>query len=228
MKSIYHFKIKDIPVSIHWSILVVLLNIFLHYTHPLHMIIAICLHLGLITLHLLGHIFFLQLFQISAKSIQLNLWGGNCDYNLSVYARENFYINSGGIIFQLLILIPVLFLLLLLQLATISLSALMKMIFVTSLLQTNLFIMLINLLPFAGFDGSSIYQSYQSLKTNSEKIDFRQLITMILSKKPDTHKNKEEGISVDDDIVKKTAHDVMDELMHQARDTYQKKNKPKD
>jgi len=122
---------------------------------PLSYFIGLLSIIFLTIFHEIGHFFLIKRFNLTTLSITILPILGYCEYYESQYEYENFTIAWGGVIAQIILLIPAFILLKIFP--TISNQYLKNLLLVFG--PYNLIIMILNLLPIAILDGSRCWKS---------------------------------------------------------------------
>lgn len=175
---LFSFKIKEIEFKFHVSVLAMIVLSAARLSSLSGAIISFIGFLLIVTIHELGHSFFVKLFKHKVYTIYLYFLGGSCEHELVFREKEKFWIAAGGVIFQLLLVILSLLVYNLLVYYNIHINKYLSYFLYQKLIFTNLLIIVFNLLPINGFDGHKIFQYLKSKK---------------LVKKPKSQKGK--GIS---------------------------------
>ncbi len=114
----------------------------------------------LILLHEMGHALLVMRYGLGVSSIDLHAYGGVCRWSGLATERQRSVIAWGGVLAQLVLLV--------LTASIVAVVGLPRSLFVRELVQvfttTNVWLILLNLLPFAPLDGAEAWKLVSELK----------------------------------------------------------------
>lgn len=168
----YLFKIKlfGVPVRADWSVLFIIVyavpfsRSFRDY--PLCVFSYFCL----IVIHELGHAALVKLFKYEVLEINVVFNGGNCVSTTPDYEFEYALISWGGVIAQFIVLIAALAVLYYSQYIPAGISALLEVPLLSVFVFLNIFMIIINLVPYGDLDGVyawKIFKYYTRKRTKT-------------------------------------------------------------
>lgn len=154
---LFSLKLKSVKVNLHVSALGMLLLSFSRSGSLAHALFSFMGFLLVVSIHELGHAFFVRYFNHKVYSVVLIFMGGVCIHEPLYDRDKNFWVSAGGIIFQLILLIFALAVVGIERNFYLGLNPPIWFFLTSVLIEYNLIIIIFNLLPIPGFDGSKIF-----------------------------------------------------------------------
>lgn len=168
---------NGIPIKIHWTVILSALLISKFSFKP-----AIWIALfGLIFIHEVGHVFVIRSYKLFVEEIIIHGFGGLCRYRGYTSELKQSIIAWGGILLQVFVLIITLISYVIIGPPK-SLSAYQ---IYHIYIQTNIFLIFINLLPFEPFDGAKAWRilnigfNHNNRKTDKYKQQNKRVLKQI-------------------------------------------------
>ena len=101
-------RIKGVPVSLHWSVLlIILLILFNVIRHPIESLLAIVAYLGVLLIHETGHLIAAQKMRCEVLAIRLYPIFGITDFETPWSKFDHCVIAWGGVVAQAIVAIPI-------------------------------------------------------------------------------------------------------------------------
>ena len=148
---------RGIPISLHWTVFIGIAWFFYQTRSLLDTAVAFFAFCFLLLVHELGHAALARWRQVEVHEIQLLFLHGNCSHEQPAYELDDVLIAWGGVAAQFVILVIALAADVLL--ATLSPSAReLSSPVLHVLIGTNVFIMIVNLIPVAPLDGAKAWR----------------------------------------------------------------------
>jgi Zn-dependent protease len=148
-------RLATVVLRLHWSLPVAALLFGSLRLEP----ILWLAFLGVVCLHVLGHAVFVKALGFEVVGLDMTGFGGQCRFRGSADALEHAIIAWGGILAQSVLLIGTLCVTLVFGHATSHAGALIEQAFV----EDNLWVIALNALPFAPFDGARAWRLFPEL-----------------------------------------------------------------
>lgn len=149
--TLKRIRILGAALHIHWSVFIATALILVFSFHqPVHAAIAVVCYLSTILLHEVGHAIFAKQLGYAPVSIYLTFIHGLCEYDAPDYLKEDATIAWGGVLAQLAVAVPLIFLSQVTPIATLPYFG----IIIAFLGYLNLLVALMNLAPARGLDGA--------------------------------------------------------------------------
>ena len=158
-RMLLYFNVFGTPVAFHWSIVLLLLWALFALESPIHGIMFFSGSVFIILIHEIGHSAACRWRRYNVRRIVVHILGGFCEYEAAHYRSDQIAIALGGVAFQALL--AGVSLLAFSITSLIQISPLVGFFLLTVLVYYNLFIIILNLIPFPGFDGSEILEAMQ-------------------------------------------------------------------
>ncbi len=216
------FRIRGVPVRAHWSIPLVALFMSGFQFLPGVWVGVILLILW----HEIGHLFFVLRYGLRAVSVEVNGFGGLCQYVGSPTPVQRSVIAWGGVVFQMIALVIAL----VVGSFVIQPESTFGIHLYDTFIRLNLFLAAFNLLPIPPFDGAEAWKLFGRLKAQKKPPRRERRV----KSKPSTRKkgagkvvelkrrgDGREVIVVDDDDVKETVREALERAAKEARDKRQ-------
>lgn len=173
VKGSLEIKVLGTPVYLHWSLVFLIVPIFLSGTIFLKLL-SLILNIIVIIVHEFGHVFFVKIFRYDVIGVVVHAFGGLCFHKDVYYDHENRLIAFGGVLFQfILLLISTSFLYFLSKLGVFPI--LIDYLVWNELVKWNLTMIFLNLLPIPGLDGHEIYKIEDIREKLAERKRIRQI-----------------------------------------------------
>lgn len=167
----YLFKIKlfGIPVKADWSVIVILVYAMPVSRSYLDYPLCVLSYIGLIVIHELGHAALVKFFKYEILEINILFNGGNCVCTHPDYEFEYSVISWGGVIAQFLALLAALALLFYSQYIPAGISNVLEVPLLSVFIFLNIFMIIINLVPYKDFDGVYAWKIFRYLPVIKKK-----------------------------------------------------------
>jgi stage IV sporulation protein FB len=149
-------KLFHSKVYFHWSILLMFIPLVLWENSFLNIVLSVSATLIIISAHEFGHAFLVHLFGYSVEGIVVHGFGGICLHEEVNYRRENIAIALGGVIFQILLMLILVFIIFSITYHGVTIRVIENIIW-KKFVSWNLFIVILNMLPIPGFDGYDVF-----------------------------------------------------------------------
>jgi stage IV sporulation protein FB len=158
-RMLLYLNVFRTPVAFHWSIVLLLLWALFALESPIQGIMFSSGSVLIILIHEIGHSVACRWRRYNVRRIVVHILGGFCEHETAHYRGDQIAIALGGVAFQALL--AGVSLLAFLITSSIKISPLVSFFLLTVLVYYNLFIIILNLIPFPGFDGSEILEAMQ-------------------------------------------------------------------
>lgn len=163
-------RIKGVPVSIHWTVwLIVLLILFNVIHHPVESLLALFAYLGVLLIHETGHLIAAQKMRCEVFAIRIYPIFGITSYETPWSKFDHCVIAWGGVLAQAVVALPIV--------AGVALFGYTRFGAINAVLALlgffSLLVAAINLLPIAPLDGSIAWaiipEGYKRLRDSSDR-----------------------------------------------------------
>jgi len=213
-------KIRGVPVKAHWSI--PLIALFMSgFTYMPGVWVGVIL---LILWHEIGHLFFVLRYGLRAVSVEVNGFGGLCQYVGAPTPVQRSMIAWGGVVFQMIALVIAL---VVANFIYAPQSAFGLELY-DSFIRINLFLAAFNLIPIPPFDGAEAWKLFGRLKGQKKPPRRERRVkpkprrdgpgeVVQLKRRADG----KEVIVIDEDEVKETVKEALERAAREARDKRQ-------
>jgi stage IV sporulation protein FB len=158
-RELLNFNVFGTPVAFHWSIVLLLLWALFALESPIQGIMFFSGSVLIILIHEIGHSVACHWRRYNVQRIVVHILGGFCEHETADYRGDQIAIALGGVAFQTLL--AGVSLLAFSITSSIQISPLVGFFLITVLVYYNLFIIILNMIPFPGFDGSIILEAMQ-------------------------------------------------------------------
>ena len=200
---LFKWRVKDVKILFHWSILFFPIIAILFYSNTIFNFLTSLLGILIVVfMHEVGHFLAAILLKYDVSDIVVHVLGGYCIHEEPELEFEDILISLGGVSAQLVLILLSLSTIGFLKLINANLSAPFYLLLVRILIVYNLFLIIINLLPFEGFDGKTACRVVKYIKL--PKVQFR------LKKKKKQELTRQEA--------KKMTKKLIDEILHKSKD----------
>jgi Zn-dependent protease len=159
---------RRIPVSMHWTVLLVFVWLYLIFGDLLTTAIASAAFFSLLVVHEFGHVAVLRALRISVESIELSGLHGRTSHGWAS-APDEILVAWGGVAAQLVILLFAVAAGYFLDLRTSPVAATIVGPILFVFTRVNLFLMLVALLPIGPFDGHAAWAAIPWLRKKIRK-----------------------------------------------------------
>lgn len=174
---LFDMTFKGIPVRFHWSCLLIIFMVFSPSSSFLIIMLSLLSRIFLILLHEFGHAFFILKAKREVLAVEVHCLGGFCEHQGGGSVKEQFLIASGGIIFQLMLLLLTAALLSIPGMLNVPLPAIVSDFLGMNFIYINFIFILINLIPMGGLDGRKILSLGRILFKNRKPFSLKNIFS---------------------------------------------------
>lgn len=203
-----------IPVSMHWTVLIVFAWLYLFFWDLLATAIAALAFFALLVAHEFGHVAALRLKKIGVESIELNGLHGRTAHGWAS-AGDDILVAWGGVAAQLVVLLLALPAMYLLPLQSLPGLALVVGPLLFVFVKLNIFLMVVALLPLGPFDG---YRAWAVIPWLRKKLRQRRQAATHLRHFPEKNLSPERRRELEVQSTQ-AASELMDKLSKKPRDS---------
>jgi Zn-dependent protease len=154
---------QRIPVSMHWTVLIVIVWLYLFFWDILATAIAALAYFALLLAHEFGHVAVLRWRKIAVENIELNGLHGRTSYALASQGND-ILVAWGGVCAQLLVLLLAAAASAILDLRTMPAAASIAGPLLFVFIKLNAVLMIVALLPLGPFDGHAAWAAIPWLR----------------------------------------------------------------
>ena len=203
---------RGIPIALHWTVLLGLPWFFYKTGSVTGTLVAFVAFLFLLVAHELGHAAVALWRRVEVAHVELFLLHGVCAHEVPDYEEDDVLIAWGGVAAQFVVLIIALGVnLLLFRLFPVVYFWAAPALLV--LIQTNLVIMILNLIPVAPFDGAKAWRALPLLREWARDTSWAARMREIFSARKRARNRRLEADS------QRIAADIIDKLKKRKSDT---------
>ena len=160
------FKLWGIPIYIHWSLTILLVFLFVVSFQSVFLLILVIASSILLLIHELGHALMARKYGRHVDYIVVSIFNGRCVYKAAETEFENAMIAWGGVFAQLAVAIP----LVAFHIYVGSNTGPYLQAILLAFGYFNVLIIIINLLPFKGFDGAICWSAIPLSINHSKRV----------------------------------------------------------
>ena len=159
-----------IPVTMHWTVLLAFAWMYLVFRDVVQMLVSIPFLFLLFVVHELGHVIVLRSKKIPV--VDVSLWGihGETSYNeYAAKAGDVVAVAWGGVAAQLVLMLLTLAAVAFIPFDAIPFGGVVSYVMYVVLVQLNIFVMIVALLPIGPFDGHAAWQVIPRMRARMKK-----------------------------------------------------------